>query len=676
MAAPVTPIRQRTQYTCGAASLSMALKALGCTMCEEDKVNEVMGAAPMRGAAWEQIAAAANHYGCRSTLVVPSTLAQVKGWTDAGKPVLIGWNPEERPWSHASLVFDVTESFVFVADPNCPDPAQTVREVSHADFYKKWSEEWNGYKVRRPAMLIDREVDGDGRQVMASAKRGLAKAKKASILTQPLALRHDYGYIYDLSKDTSRLPGDVAITAGEGMSGNNHAADSDGSYMSVGYLKALAAKSHHLLDHIHYDTPLPDWAEAKIGVAANAINAVFDYFEFRGDEDQEETMSLESQYTLLPQAVTAKFEEGKSVDVPKYLEEHGNPEAAKEWVEQNEANRDKFKTAGVVDKIRGGDRVTIMTPQGQQVSGTAVMKGPSGWVLNMGGKYGRPGIATEENIVKVVPTKNPRPTFRAASQEVMATMMGRMAVGDIPADVERYVKEIEKSNPDYDEAQTWATAWSIYCKYKEPGSEHCSMPASDYFTKQACGEDDFEGWGETLMADWEEGSVISPPTSGPGTPYTEMWGSDTPDGVGNVLKRADEVDPLMAGLEFMAEGCPDNLDEAGCEEWEANTEKYKDVVKDLHKAAAEALKLADSFKVAKPLRERLTDRQRKLAAEIESCLADESVMAEGLDDACWEGYEAVGMKVQGGKEVPNCVPVGKQANNLPTTVQGWLEWED
>lgn len=179
MAAPVTPIRQRTQYTCGAASLSMALKALGCTLCSEDEVNKVMGAAPMQGASWEQIAAAANHYGCRSTLVVPSTLAQVRQWTEAGKPVLIGWNPEGRPWSHASLVYDVTDTTVFVADPNCPDPSQTVREVSHADFYGKWAEEWNGYKVRRPAMVIDREVDGEGRQVMASQRRMASSVSSA-----------------------------------------------------------------------------------------------------------------------------------------------------------------------------------------------------------------------------------------------------------------------------------------------------------------------------------------------------------------------------------------------------------------------------------------------------------------------------------------------------------------
>ena len=31
---------------------------------------------------------------------------------------------------------------------------------------------------------------------------------------------------------------------------------------------------------------------------------------------------------------------------------------------------------------------------------------------------------------------------------------------------------------------------------------------------------------------------------------------------------------------------------------------------------------------------------------------------EGLEDACWEGYEAIGTKIdENGREVPNCVPI-------------------
>jgi len=47
----------------------------------------------------------------------------------------------------------------------------------------------------------------------------------------------------------------------------------------------------------------------------------------------------------------AKFREGESVDVPEYLKEHGNPEAAKEWEAMNEEYGDKLKTAKRLSKV-------------------------------------------------------------------------------------------------------------------------------------------------------------------------------------------------------------------------------------------------------------------------------------------------------------------------------------
>ena len=35
---------------------------------------------------------------------------------------------------------------------------------------------------------------------------------------------------------------------------------------------------------------------------------------------------------------------------------------------------------------------------------------------------------------------------------------------------------------------------------------------------------------------------------------------------------------------------------------------------------------------------------------------------EKLGDACWKGYEAIGMKMKDGKQVPNCVPK-KESNS-------------
>lgn len=63
----------------------------------------------------------------------------------------------------------------------------------------------------------------------------------------------------------------------------------------------------------------------------------------------------------------------------------------------------------LVNSIKTGDRVTILVPNGigrdgqewKEKSGRAVMRGPYGWVLNMGGRYGTPGIASERSIVRV-----------------------------------------------------------------------------------------------------------------------------------------------------------------------------------------------------------------------------------------------------------------------------------
>ena len=50
---------------------------------------------------------------------------------------------------------------------------------------------------------------------------------------------------------------------------------------------------------------------------------------------------------------------------------------------------------------RPGSRVTIVNRFGQTRTGRAVMRGPHGWVLNMGGAHGTPAIANDDNIVAV-----------------------------------------------------------------------------------------------------------------------------------------------------------------------------------------------------------------------------------------------------------------------------------
>ncbi len=48
---------------------------------------------------------------------------------------------------------------------------------------------------------------------------------------------------------------------------------------------------------------------------------------------------------------------------------------------------------------------------------------------------------------------------------------------DIPEDVDRYVEEHLEQGKD--ESYAWALAWSRYCEYKNPGSDHCKQ--NSYF---------------------------------------------------------------------------------------------------------------------------------------------------------------------------------------------------
>ena len=61
--------------------------------------------------------------------------------------------------------------------------------------------------------------------------------------------------------------------------------------------------------------------------------------------------------------------------------------------------------------IQVGDSVTMSTPQGQVLNGQAVMKGPYGWVINVGGRHGTPRVVHENNFVKMRKGKNRKPDF-------------------------------------------------------------------------------------------------------------------------------------------------------------------------------------------------------------------------------------------------------------------------
>lgn len=57
----------------------------------------------------------------------------------------------------------------------------------------------------------------------------------------------------------------------------------------------------------------------------------------------------------------------------------------------------------------------------------------------------------------------------------------------MPSPVDKYFKEVKDSNPSYSDEQAWATAWSIYCKHKNPNSEHCHKDSDEYLKGKSAG---------------------------------------------------------------------------------------------------------------------------------------------------------------------------------------------
>jgi hypothetical protein len=158
----------------------------------------------------------------------------------------------------------------------------------------------------------------------------------------------------------------------------------------------------------------------------------------------------------------ARFEAGKPADPTKNM----SPEDAATWKDMNEEYGDKFKkAAGLETDLLALTQLAEGCPDNLDKSECAE------WEANTE-KY--------KDVVKDLHKK----------------------AGDIPADVERYVKETQEGNPDYTDAQAWATAWSRFCKYKDPGSEHCKQNTGDYFPGKSASSD-LEALQK--LATWEEG---------------------------------------------------------------------------------------------------------------------------------------------------------------------------
>lgn len=79
------------------------------------------------------------------------------------------------------------------------------------------------------------------------------------------------------------------------------------------------------------------------------------------------------------------------------------------------------------------------------------------------------------------------PSGHNQSHQQVDGSTGGFLLSTMPSPVDKYYEEVKKSNPDYSEEQAWATAWSIFCKHKAPGSPHCKKPTSEYLKGKSAG---------------------------------------------------------------------------------------------------------------------------------------------------------------------------------------------
>jgi len=74
--------------------------------------------------------------------------------------------------------------------------------------------------------------------------------------------------------------------------------------------------------------------------------------------------------------------------------------------------------------------------------------------------------------------------------------------------------------------------------------------------------------------------------------------------------------------------------------------------KEVDQAAAICNSYYDKDKMSK-----IKNTSEKVMARVAYNEKFRGINLAGLEDACWDGYEAIGTKDMDGREVPNCVPI-------------------
>lgn len=132
----IEPYEQRTSFTCGAASLVIAYRALGINISEEILISEMR--ITQEGVTWPEIVENLVDHGFGLKWYVRANYKELKQDFKKGV-VIVAWNTDwsGEPGGHYSVVSGITNDLIELTDPGIP-----VQEwpsiMTKDEFLAKW----------------------------------------------------------------------------------------------------------------------------------------------------------------------------------------------------------------------------------------------------------------------------------------------------------------------------------------------------------------------------------------------------------------------------------------------------------------------------------------------------------------------------------------------------------
>lgn len=263
----------------------------------------------------------------------------------------------------------------------------------------------------------------------------------------------------------------------------------------------------------------------------------------------------------------SRYEEGKPADPTKEM----SPEDAKKWRQNTEEYGDKFKAATFRQKFAAVRRMAM------EFDTEDALK-----------QYLKehPGADKSKHTVKKPGGGGEKKDDEGDSKPVSMSREG--------------YKAIAEALDGFEAPGAWGHVISYAISGKPMEAKHVKKVVADidFNLKNWKTVSETNGWGpkdkknltkaKGILENWSGGGgktagdeqVAMFEKGKPADPTKEMSPEDAAEWKRQNEKNKDKFKAAEFDPSIFAEGCPDNLDGSECAEWEANTEKYKDVVKD------------------------------------------------------------------------------------------------